>query len=231
MTRLKDPGSALTHLAGAVLSLVGLIFLVYRAVGHGDAWSVVSFAVFGLSLIALYTASTVCHSLTVSAKATLALRKVDHMMIFLLIAGTYTPFCLVPLRGAWGWSLFGAIWGCAALGMGVKLFWMRAPLRGSTARGATSAHSSVVEPRWLSTAFYVIMGWLIVVAIYPLSQVVVPESLVWLVTGGLLYTVGAVLYATKWPNPWPGRFGFHEIWHLFVMAGSAAHFLAVLRLV
>lgn len=212
MRHLKDPGSALTHLAGAVLSLLGLILLVYKAVAHGDAWSVVSFAVFGVSLIALYTASTIYHSLTVSPKATLALRKVDHMMIFLLIAGTYTPFCLLPLRGAWGWSIFGAIWGCAALGMGVKLFWMGAP-------------------RWLSTAFYVLMGWLIVVAIYPLSQVVLPGSLAWLVAGGLLYTVGAVLYATKWPNPWPGKFGFHEIWHLFVMAGSAAHFLAVLRLV
>lgn len=212
MRHLKDPGSALTHLAGAVLSLLGLIVLVYKAFAHGDVWSVVSFAVFGLSLIALYTASTVYHSLTVSPKATLALRKVDHMMIFLLIAGTYTPFCLLPLRGVWGWSIFGAIWGCAALGMGVKLFWMGAP-------------------RWLSTIFYVLMGWLIVVAIYPLSQAVVPGSLVWLVTGGALYTVGAVLYATKWPNPWPGKFGFHEIWHLFVMAGSAAHFLAVLRLV
>lgn len=212
MSRLKDPGSALTHLVGAVLSLFGLILLVQKAMAQGDTWSVVSFAVFGLSLIALYTASTVYHSFRVSPQATLALRKVDHMMIFLLIAGTYTPFCLLPLRGAWGWSIFGAIWGCAALGMGVKLFWMGAP-------------------RWLSTFFYVIMGWLIVVAIYPLSQAVVPGSLVWLVTGGLLYTVGAVLYATKWPNPWPGKFGFHEIWHLFVMAGSAAHFLAVLRLV
>lgn len=208
MWRLKDPGSALTHLVGALLSVAGLVRMLTQA---GDPWTIVSLTVFGISLIALYTASTLYHSLTLGPKGTLALRKVDHMMIFLLIAGTYTPFCLLPLRGAWGWSILAAIWTCAAAGMLVKLFWMGAP-------------------RWLSTAFYVIMGWLIVVAIYPLSQAVAPGSLVWLVTGGLLYTVGALLYATKWPNPWPGRFGFHEIWHLFVMAGSGAHFLAVMRL-
>lgn len=212
MMRLKDPASALTHMAGAAASMVGLGALLQRAAEGGTLWHRASFAVFGISLILLYGASSLYHAVRVGPKAALMLRKVDHMMIFVLIAGTYTPFTLVPLRGAWGWSLFGAIWGCAMIGMGIKLFWMGAP-------------------RWLSTAFYILMGWLIIIAIYPLSQAVSPGVLFWLVSGGVLYTVGAVLYAVKWPNPWPGAFGFHEIWHLFVMAGSAAHFAAVWQLV
>ena len=210
--RLKDPASALTHLVGALLSAVGLGFLIYRAELHRRPWGVAALAVFGVSLILLYTASTVYHSLRVPPRIAAALRKVDHMMIFVLIAGTYTPFCLLPLRGAWGWSLFGAVWGIAVIGVLMKVFWMNAP-------------------RWFYTGFYVLMGWLIVVAIYPLALSVTTGSLVWLMAGGLAYTVGAVLYATKWPNPWPGKFGFHEVWHLFVLAGSSAHFFAVLALV
>lgn len=209
---MKDPASALTHLVGALLSTVGLGFLIYRGELHRRPWGVAALAVFGVSLILLYTASTVYHSLRVPPRISAALRKVDHMMIFVLIAGTYTPFCLLPLRGAWGWSLFGAVWGIAVIGALMKVFWMNAP-------------------RWLSTGFYVLMGWLIVVAIYPLAHSVTTGSLVWLMAGGLAYTVGAALYAAKWPNPWPGKFGFHEIWHLFVLAGSSAHFFAVLALV
>lgn len=198
-------------MVGAAASAVGLVALVQRALAVGTVWHVVSAVVFGVSLILLYSASSIYHALELDPKAALALRKVDHMMIFVLIAGTYTPFTLGPLRGTWGWSLFGAIWGCAVVGMAVKLFWMGAP-------------------RWLSTAFYILMGWMVVIAIYPLSQAVSIPALVWLVAGGVLYTAGAVLYATKWPNPWPGVFGFHEIWHLFVMAGSAAHYVAVWQL-
>jgi len=212
VTLSREPASALTHLIGAILSVGALAALIYRGAVSGTAWHVVSFTVFGVSLIVLYTASTLYHGLALSPKAKLAFRRLDHMMIFVLIAGTYTPFCLVPLRGSWGWPLFGVIWGCAVLGMIVKLFWMNAP-------------------RWLSLGLYLLMGWLVVVAAYPLSQSVTAASLTWLGVGGLLYTVGAVFYAVKWPSPWPGRFGFHEIWHLFVMAGSAAHFVAVLALV
>jgi hemolysin III len=212
ISRLKDPASALTHGIGALLAVAGLAVLVYQGVVHGTVWHVVSFSIFGASLIGLYTASTLYHALDVSPRASLTLRKVDHIMIFFLIAGTYTPFCLLPLRGAWGWSLFGAIWGCAVVGMVVKLFWMSAP-------------------RWLYTGFYVLMGWLVVVAAYPLVQRALPVSLVWMLAGGVFYTVGAVFYALKWPDPWPDKFGFHEIWHLFVMAGSLAHFAAVLYLI
>lgn len=207
MRRLKDPASALTHMIGATLSVVGLIYLIYIGALRGP-WHLASFLTFGVSLILLYTASSIYHALNVSPKATLLLRKLDHVMIFVLIAGSYTPFCLLPLRGPWGWSLFGTIWGLAVLGAVTKLFWMNAP-------------------RWLSTAFYLLMGWLVMVAVYPMVQSVETPSLILLAVGGLFYTAGAVLYATKWPNPWPGKFGFHEIWHLFVMAGSSAHFASV----
>jgi len=211
--RLKDPVSALTHWFGAALSLVGLIALVVSGARTGSTWHVVSFAVYGASLIGLYTASAVYHSVpeTESGKLNLVLRKLDHIMIYILIAGTYTPFCLVPLRGVWGWSLFGAIWGCAVAGFFLKLFWMSAP-------------------RWFSTAIYVLMGWLVVVATYPLLHSVSDAGLLWMLAGGLFYTVGAILYATKWPRLWPGVFSFHEVWHLFVMAGSLCHFFSIYTL-
>jgi len=211
LSRLKDPASALTHLVGALLSAVGLGVLISRAATAGTTWHMVSFPVFGAGLLLLYTASTLYHSLRLPPGPTRTLRRIDHIMIFVLIASTYTPFCLLPLRGPWGWSLFGTVWGLAAIGALLKLLWLGAP-------------------RWLSTGFYVVMGWLVIVAIYPLARALTPAGLTWLSTGGILYTVGAVCYAVKWPNPWPGRFGFHELWHLFVMGGSLAHFAAVLSL-
>lgn len=210
--RLKDPGSAITHLIGAVLSVMGLVALVTLAARRGTPWHVVSFSVFGASLVLLYTASTLYHSLRVPPRAAVALRKLDHSMIFVLIAGTYTPFTLLPLRGPWGWSLLGVAWGVAVLGIVVKLFWLDAP-------------------RWLYTTVYVLMGWMVVVALGPLVRAAPLPATIWLGVGGLFYTLGAALYASRWPNPWPGKFGFHEIWHLFVLAGSVAHFAAVLQLV
>lgn len=207
MRRLREPANALTHMIGAGLSVIGLGYLIYLGILKGP-WHLASFITFGVSLILLYTASSVYHAVRASSKAVAILRKVDHVMIFVLIAGSYTPFCLLPLRGPWGWSLFGTIWGLALLGAVTKLFWMNAP-------------------RWLSTGFYLLMGWLVVVAVYPMIQTVATPSLILLAIGGFFYTAGAVLYGTKWPNPWPGRFGFHEIWHLFVMAGSTAHFAAI----
>lgn len=195
---------------GAGLSVLGLGYLIYLGILKGP-WHLASFITFGVSLILLYTASTIYHAVKASSKAVSVLRKVDHVMIFVLIAGSYTPFCLLPLRGPWGWSLFGTIWGLALLGAVTKLFWMHAP-------------------RWLSTGFYLLMGWLVMIAVYPMIQSVATPSLILLAIGGLCYTAGAILYATKWPNPWPGRFGFHEIWHLFVMAGSTAHFASVAML-
>ena len=212
---MREPVSGLTHLAGAVLSAAGLVALVRAAVrgtGGGGTWPLVAFLVFGVSLVLLYTASSLYHLLPLSTSGTLVLRRIDHMMIYVLIAGTYTPFCLISLRGrgAWGWGLFGAVWGLAVAGIILKAVWMRAP-------------------RWLSTGFYLGMGWLVVVAIGPLLRSVPAGGLEWLAVGGLLYTVGAVFYATKWPRLVPGVFGFHEVWHLFVLAGSFSHFWAVYR--
>jgi hemolysin III len=152
------------------------------------------------------------HLLPLPPRGTTILRRIDHAMIFVLIAGTYTPICLIPLRGVLGWILFGVIWGIAIVGIFLALFWNNAP-------------------RWLSTLIYLIMGWLIVVAFYPLVQTIPLGGIIWLILGGLCYSVGAVIYALKLPNPVPGIFGFHEIWHIFVMAGGFCHFWAMFHYV
>lgn len=210
--RLRDPASALTHFIGALLAIAGLVVLIVRGVRFGTPWHVVSFAIFGGSMVLLYLASSLYHAVIASPRTVLTLRKLDHIMIYVLIAGTYTPFCLVTLRGAWGWSLLGVVWGAALIGGVVKLFWMSAP-------------------RWFTAGVYVAMGWVVVVAAQPLVQRATPDILIWLAAGGLLYTIGAVFYTLKWPNPWPGKFGFHEVWHLFVMGGTASHFIAVMAMV
>ncbi|RJX21652.1 MAG: hemolysin III family protein [Desulforudis sp.] len=212
LLKLKDPVSGLTHLAGALLSVVALVLLVCLAVRIGTAWHVVAFAIFGASLILLYTASSLYHLLPLSERGNRVLRRLDHIMIFLLIAGTYTPVCLIPLRGGWGWSLLVSVWTLALAGVVLKLFWLQAP-------------------RWLSTGIYLFMGWLIVVAFWPLIQTVPPGGVIWMAVGGLFYTVGAVIYGLKRPNLIPGVFGFHEIFHLFVIAGSFSHFWMMLRYV
>lgn len=209
---LKDPISGLTHLIGVVLSFAGLILMVYEAAVAGKTWQVVSFAIFGASMILQYTASTIYHWLPLSPKGTKILRKLDHMMIFILIAGTYTPICLIPLRGPWGWSLFGSIWGLALAGFSFKLLWLEAP-------------------RWLSTFIYGIMGWLVMVAVWPLIHVLSFAGLMWLVAGGFFYTVGALIYGVKRPDPRPGVFGFHEIFHVFVLFGSFCHFWLMYRFI
>lgn len=207
MSRLKDPVSGLTHLLGAILSVAALIALVHEGALHATPWHVISFAVFGTSLILLYMASAIYHLVPASDRVTQRLRRIDHSMIYILIAGTYTPFCLVPLRGAWGWGLLGGIWGVALLGIISKAFWLN-------------------MPRWLSAGSYLIMGWLVVIALSPLLRTVPPEAMAWVFAGGLLYSIGAVIYAVKWPNFARG-FGFHEVFHLFVMAGSFSFFRAM----
>lgn len=198
---LREPMNGLTHFAGAVLAVVALVALIVRAAPM--PWHVAGFAVFGTGMVLLYTASTLYHWLPLSESGTRLWRRIDHSMIFIYIAASYTPICFVPLRGVWGWSLFGVVWGVALLGLGIKIFWLEAP-------------------RWLSTSLYVGMGWVALVAIYPLLQAMPIAALLWLVGGGVLYTIGAVIYALKRPN---GRWlGFHEIFHLFVIAGSACHF-------
>ncbi len=207
---LREPINALTHIAGAFASLVGLILLVVFASIYAEAWHIVSFSIFGATLLMMYTASSLYHAMNLSEKGIANMRRIDHVMIFLLIAGTYTPFCLVPLRGAWGWTLFILVWSMALIGIVLKIFFMNIP-------------------RWVSTAIYLVMGWICLAAIYPLSKTLETASLIWLITGGLFYSVGAVIYGLKRPNPYPNFLGFHEIWHLFVLAGSFCHFWSVFR--
>jgi hemolysin III len=210
IAHLRDPVSGLTHFIGALLAVAGLVALVVKASNPVRPWHLTTYAVFGAGMILLYTASTLYHWLPLSSKGTARLRKLDHMMIFVLIAASYTPFCLVPLRGAWGWSLFGTVWAVALMGIVFKAFWIHAP-------------------RWLSAAMYVCMGWIVIVGIVPLVRSLQPGALFWLVTGGVLYTTGGLIYALKRPDPVPDIFGFHEIFHIFVMLGTMAHFWTVYK--
>ncbi len=208
--RLREPVSGLTHLAGMLLALVGLVLLLETAAGAGRSDQMLAFGVFGVSLIALYGASALYHLLPVSPTAVARLRRVDHMTIFILIAGTYTPICLLALDGVWRVGLLILVWGLALCGVLLKLLWMDAP-------------------RWLSVALYLAMGWLAVVAASAIFRAVPAGGLAWILAGGLVYSVGALIYGLKRPNLVPGIFGFHELWHLFVMAGSACHFWAILH--
>ena len=189
---------------GAVLSLVGAFWLLLLASGSGDVWKIVSVAIYGFTLVVLYSASTIYHSVRGPRKT--LLQKLDHLSIYLLIAGSYTPFCLVTLRGPWGWSLFGTVWGLALIGM----------LQEIKPRS---------EARVLSLVIYAVMGWIVLVAIKPLLAALGYAGFAWLAGGGVLYTVGIYFFAND------SRFHWHGIWHLFVMAGSLLHFVAIWRYV
>jgi hemolysin III len=210
MKLLREPVSGLTHLVFAVVAVIGATVLITLAAVYRKWWHLGAFIVYGLSLVLLYLASSLYHLLPVSDRARRVLRQLDHVAIFLLIAGTYTPLCLVPLRGPWGWSLFAAVWTLALAGMFQAIF-------------------AVDAPRWLVASLYLGLGWLVVVAIWPLVNLVSPEGVFWFFLGGGFYTIGAVIYALKRPDPVPGVFGFHEIFHIFVMLGSLAHFLGIVR--
>ncbi len=197
--------NSISHVVGAALALAGLAVLVVLASLKGDPWKIVSFSVYGTTLVLLYTCSALYHSFKGKAKA--IFRKLDHFMIYLLIAGTYTPLTLVTLRSerpGWGWSIFGVVWGLALIGIVLDAL----PTRGR---------------RVLPVVIYLLMGWLIVIALRPMSQALPASAFVWLVLGGLAYTFGVIFYAfdSKVRH-------FHGVWHLFVLAGSVSHFLTVL---
>jgi hemolysin III len=210
--RLREPINGITHAAGGLLAALGLGVLLATAASSGRLDQLVAFGVFGLSLIALYAASALYHLLPLSPSGVARLRTLDHMAIFVLIAGTYTPFCLLALDGAWRWGLLALIWGLALCGVLLKLLWMDAS-------------------RWLSVVLYLGMGWVAVIAAPALFRAVPPDGIIWMLAGGLVYSAGALIYGLKRPNLVPGTFGFHEVWHLFVIAGSACHFWAVLHYV
>lgn len=200
-TSREELANAVTHGLGLALSLVGLVLLVVESSLHGDVWSIASSAVFGATLMLLYTASTLYHSFR-DAELKRLLRKFDHAAIFLLIAGTYTPFMLVSLRGPWGWSLLGVVWTLAVVGVAMK-FWFTGRFR------------------MLSTAIYIAMGWLVMIALRPMLLAVPTGGLWLLLAGGLCYTSGTVFYV--WKNlPY-----HHALWHLFVLGGSICHWAAI----
>ena len=191
-----------THLFGALFALTGAVWLIVIAAASGDLLKTVSVTVYGLTLVTLYSISTVYHS--VRGRGKRVLRKLDHLSIYLLIAGSYTPFCLITLRGPWGWSLFGIIWSLAAIGM----------LQEIKPRS---------EARVMSLVIYAVMGWIVLVAIQPLLENLGTAGFVWLVAGGVFYTVGIIFFA------FDERFRhWHGIWHLFVIAGSLMHYIAIL---
>jgi len=207
---IKDPFSGFSHLVGVILSIAGLIALIVRSVTLATPLHTVSYAIYGASLILLYTASTLYHLLKVPKNKERILRYIDHMMIYVLIAGTYTPICLIALKGIWGTTMLICIWVLAIAGIIVKGLWMNAP-------------------RWLSTLIYVLMGWMAIIPIVPLISSIGYSGFHWLLAGGIIYSIGAVIYGTKWPNFSSKIFGFHEIFHLFILGGSFCHYWLVYK--
>jgi len=205
--KLKDPVSSVTHMFGAIAAIPCTILLV--CLSSSSLINALSFLVFGMTMFLLYFASALYHGASANEKTTKILRKIDHMMIFVLIAGTYTPICLIPLKGTVGYALLIAIWAVAFLGIIMTSFW--------------------IAPRWLSSGIYVLMGWMVVFAFYPLIKAIPLSAVVFLIAGGITYTVGAVIYALKKP-PLPFKhFGFHEIFHIFVLGGSAFHVIFMFK--
>ena len=203
----REPMNGLTHCVGAVLALIGTVLLIVRSVDPFLPWHMGSFIVFGVCMVLLYTTSTLYHWLRLSEAGQRLWRRLDHCMIFVYIAATYTPICLVAMRGSGGWPLFAAVWSVAVLGVLGKCFWLQAP-------------------RWVSTGLYMAMGWMVILGIKPLVASLPVGALWWLVAGGAFYTLGAVIYALK--RPALGRvIGFHELFHVFVMIGSFCHFMVM----
>jgi hemolysin III len=206
----REPVNGWLHLVGSVLATIGLVALVVAAGERGSLRHAVALGVFGASAVLMFTASALYHLRSRSSRAAL-LRRLDHAMIFVYIAGTYTPVCLLVLDGSWAsYTLLGAVWAVAAVGVVRKL--LASP-----------------GPRGLSTALYVAMGWMGVLAFPALRAAAPPGLLYGLVGGGVLYTVGAMVYLARWPRGRPGVFGFHELWHVFVIAASATHYWAIFR--
>jgi len=200
----EEIANGITHGIGVLLSIAGLVILIVQAARYGTAWHVVSYTIFGSTMFILYLASTLYHSIK-HQKAKIILRIIDHSAIFLLIAGTYTPFVLVALRSAWGWSLFGVIWGLAIMGIIFKSLFIN-------------------RFRILSVFLYIAMGWLVVIAMPQIIQHLNRTALTFLIIGGLSYTLGTVFYALR-------RIPFsHTVWHLFVLGGTVMHFFAVLNI-
>lgn len=205
---IREPGSALTHFIAMLLAAFAAAPLLTKAALYANRESIIALSIFCVSMILLYGASATYHSLNLSGRPLRIFRKIDHMMIFILIAGSYTPICLTVLGGKLGYTLLAVIWGLALFGMILKACW-------------------ITCPKWFSSVIYIAMGWACVAVFGPLLQVLPTAAFLWLLAGGIIYTIGGVIYALKLPlfNEKHEFFGSHEIFHLFVMAGSFCHFI------
>jgi hemolysin III len=207
--RIREPFNAISHLVGFVLAAAGTVMLLRMASGEGER---VAFGVYGASLMLLYGASALYHSLPLPVHRLRPLRTLDHIAIYFLIAGTYTPVAMVTLHGPWGWTLLGVAWTIAVAGIPFKIWYLDAPV-------------------WVSTGTYLGMGYMALAAAVPIAARVSLSGFALLVAGGIAYTVGAIIFTRERPDPFPGIFGHHEIWHLLVLVGSACHFGFMLRYV
>ena len=207
---IKDPGSAITHFIGMLMAIFAAVPLLIRAAHEPGRIYVISLAIYAASLVLLYAASTTYHTFDLSEKINTVLKKIDHMMIFVLIAGSYTPICLLVLKGRTGLILLSLVWGIAMVGILIKAFW-------------------VFCPKWVSSILYIGMGWTCVLAFTQILNSMSTAAFGWLLAGGIIYTIGGVIYALKLPifNSRHQNFGSHEIFHLFVMAGSLCHFVVM----
>ena len=205
---IREPGSALTHFIGMMMAVFAATPLLIKAALSSGGRSLLALGIFCVSMILLYGASATYHSLNIGGRALRLFRKLDHMMIFVLIAGSYTPVCLIILGGKLGYTLLAVVWGIAILGMALKAFW-------------------ITCPKWFSSVIYIAMGWVCVGVFGPLWNTLPHAAFGWLLSGGIIYTIGGVIYALKLPlfNAKHKFFGSHEIFHLFVMGGSICHFI------
>ncbi|PKO09420.1 MAG: hypothetical protein CVU40_08945 [Chloroflexi bacterium HGW-Chloroflexi-2] len=209
-SKFREPISAITHLVAASISFIGLIILI--VLGWGDFQKIIPFSIYGISLILMFTASGTYHMVIARDSIILNLRKLDHSAIYLLIAGTYTPICVYFFNGFWQYGMLILIWSLAIIGIVVKLFVINAP-------------------RWINAGVYLIMGWLAIMGIQEILRTMPTAAIIWLVLGGLFYSVGAIIYITKFLDFFPGKFGFHEVWHIFVILGALSHYFVILKFI
>jgi len=205
---LREPFSGLSHLLGALFTIPALTYMLLNLPDQQYGAYLISYIVFSGSMFLMFGSSAIYHLMEINKEGIRKLKRIDHMAIFVMIAGSYTPYCLLGLKGSFSWVMFCTIWGIALFGILIKIFWLHAP-------------------RWLSTLLYVGMGWVAMFIYKPLSQNLSSNAVDWLIAGGVVYTTGAIVYATKWPNISVKYFNFHDLWHLFVLGGAACHFVSI----
>lgn len=206
LKKLREPVNGLTHFFAAIVAAIGLVILLI--VGWSTPAKIISLLIYGVSLIGMFSASAAYHMVRAKDKALEVFRKIDHSAIYLLIAGTYTPICVNAFSGFWKWGMLAIIWSLALIGIGIKIFIIK-------------------SPRWLNAGIYLVMGWLAFAAVGEMLATLPAWALTWLIVGGVIYTLGAVVYITKIMDFRPGIFGFHEVWHIFVILAALAHYIAI----